>query len=108
MFLRVKHGRSVGLTTSPPTVISISTKCGILYFLQPYGSPRPVKRIALLARMDGNDDGGVFFLVCYPSFTTHRRITSWKSFGKKLYWPEALCQLRKTKNDFSHDTLCPE
>jgi hypothetical protein len=47
-FWGVEHGRSVRLTTSQPSVIRLSRKCGILHIEQPHESLRPFAGIALL------------------------------------------------------------
>jgi hypothetical protein len=48
MFLGVKCGWCVGLTTLPPSVSQLSRQCGILNISQPYRPARPVMGIALL------------------------------------------------------------
>jgi hypothetical protein len=48
MFLGVKCGGCVGLTTLPPSVSPLSRQCGILNISQIYEPPRPGTGVALL------------------------------------------------------------
>jgi hypothetical protein len=48
----VKGGRHIRVTTSPPSVIRLSRKCGGLDFSQPHGPPQSVTEPAAILKTD--------------------------------------------------------
>jgi hypothetical protein len=80
MFLGLKHGWHVRLTTSLPSVSRLSKQCGILNTSEPCRPPEPIMGIALLllylGRICMSDEVLCIILLNLMIYTKGQRITA--------------------------------
>jgi hypothetical protein len=106
IFLGVKDGRRVRLTTSQPSVSLMSRKCGSLDLSQPYGPPQSVTGTAFFTLLSSEIRRRVVRWKSTDVLEEHIasifRIPAWKQVASQAM--EAICST-ETSVDFQYSSI---